>query len=186
MSSRVVLLAVLAIAGCKGSKRVPTDSATGSAVAAIEATAANADPDTLAMCVDLDQLVTAAATNFAELRTELPALRGRHEGVTATHTIHGAQQCAIVHADPDDVEDTMECDLADSSSLEDARAVLAAWEPRIAGCMVVQDWFSKTKGTGPRTWERETKGDHLLMVKLHLAGEDPSVRPVLRISRPEL
>ena len=186
MSSRVVLLAILAIAGCKSSKSVPTDSATASAVATIEATAASANPDTVAMCVDLDQMVTAAAKDFVDLRTAVPALRGRHEGVTASHTIHGAQQCAIVHADPDDVVDTMECDLADACSLDEAQAVLAAWEPRIAGCAVVQGWFSKTKGTGPRTWEQEAKGDHLLMIKLHMAGDDPRVRPVLRISRPEL
>lgn len=177
MSWRVLLLATTALAGCRGSKAAATDARPAPSIFA-------ADP--AAMCADLAQAVSAATTDFADLRTTVPTLRGRHAGVAARRTLRGAQQCAIVHGDDEDPQDTMECDLADATTLDDAEAVLASWEAQIAGCAVVQDWFSKPKGGGVHLWESETLDDHLLVVKLHLAGDDPEVRPLLRVSRPEL
>jgi hypothetical protein len=142
--------------------------------------------DTAALCADLDALVTAAPANFVDDRTETPVQRDHQDGVTAKRVVAGTMGCLVLVPDPGYSENMIECDLAAPSAKADAEAVLTAWQPKIAGCPVVKDWHLDPGPGAVQSWQFETTDNHLLEVQLELGGDEPNLRPVLRVRRPEI
>ncbi len=175
MQVRLALASVLVLAtGC------PSSSSPSGPAAPTPAS------DTGALCADLAALVNAAAGNFVDQRTATAVSRDGQDGVEASHAVSGTQGCVILHPSPTYPDDMVECELGAAGASADARAVLAAWTPRVAGCAVIQGWVSHPGTDGSQSWEQETDDDHLLEVQLELAGDEPSVRPVLQVRRPEI
>ena len=173
MQARHVLASVLVLAtGCPSSSSRPAAPTPAS--------------DTAALCADLATLVNAAAGNFVDQRTATAVSRDGQDGVEASHAVTGTAGCVILHPSPAYPDDLVECELGAAGTSADARAVLAAWTPRVAGCAVIQGWASHPGADGSQSWEQETGDNHLLAVQLELAGDEPSVRPVLHVRRPEI
>lgn len=174
MSVRVALVTVLLAAGCRSHKPAATHSKPVPA------------GDTAAMCADLDRWVADSAGNFAAERTARPVEVGDHVGVDAQATIAGTQHCVILHPDPDYPEDMAECDVSSPAPIDDTRALLEAWIPRVGSCAAVTGWFERPHNDGAHSWDDEIDDDHLLEVTLGIKGDHKESRLVLQIKRPEL
>lgn len=142
--------------------------------------------DTAALCADLAALVAAAPGNFADDRTETAVRRDNQDGVAAQRAVSGTLGCLILRPDPGYPDDMVECDLAEPGAKAAADAVLVAWAPKVAGCPVVQNWQLVPGLDAARSWQEETPDNHLIEIQLDLSGDPPSLRPVLRVRRPEI
>ena len=174
MRPRPLLLILVVVAGChrsKGDHAKPKPPPS---------------PETAALCADLDRLTSAAASNFADQRTDTPVARGSDAGFALKQGITGAERCAILHADPSYPDDMIECDLGEPGTRDHGLEVVAAWTERIGGCPVVSTWFSKPKSDGTHAWELETEDDHLLEIHVGLSGDEDTAQPTLQIRRPEI